>query len=169
MSKFLMIALLLVSVFATAQKQTASVADQVQDLKQTVIELNRDLYLLEEQLLFPANTQVAFFVSMDVGEFFQLDTIELKIDDKTVANYLYTDRQVDALFRGGVQRLFVGNVRNGEHEVSAFFTGRGPKGRDYKRATSYRFEKGSNAKYLELKITDSERLHQPEFSVKEWQ
>ena len=173
MSKFLLATLLLVSVSVNAQEATqqqpASVANQVQDLKNTVIKLNRDLFILEEELLFPANTQVAFFVSMDVGEFFQLDTIELKIDDKTVANYLYTDRQIDALFRGGVQRLFVGNVRNGEHEVSAFFTGRGPKGRDYKRAVSYRFEKDSNAKYLELKINDSERMHQPEFTVKEWQ
>ena len=169
MSKFLMITLLLVSICAGAQEEPASVANQVQDLKKTVIKLNRDLFILEEELLFPANTQVAFFVSMDVGEFFQLDTIQLKIDDKTVANYLYTDRQIDALFRGGVQRLYVGNVRNGEHEVSAFFTGRGPKGRDYKRAVSYRFEKDSDAKYLELKINDSERMHQPEFTVKEWQ
>lgn len=169
MSKFLMITLLLVSVCTGAQEEPTSVANQVQDLKKTVIKLNRDLFILEEELLFPANTQVAFFVSMDVGEFFQLDTIQLKIDDKTVANYLYTDRQIDALFRGGVQRLFVGNVRNGEHEISAFFTGRGPKGRDYKRAVSYRFEKDSDAKYLELKINDSERMHQPEFTVKEWQ
>ncbi len=170
MTKFLMTTLLLVSVCAGAQQEEpASVSDQVQDLKKTVIKLNRDLFILEEELLFPANTQVAFFVSMDVGEFFQLDTIELKVDDKTVANYLYTDRQIDALFRGGVQRLFVGNVRNGEHEISAFFTGRGPKGRDYRRAVSHRFEKGSEAKYLELKINDSERMHQPEFTVKEWQ
>ena len=169
MSKFLMITLLLVSYCASAQEETASVADQVQDLKKTVIKLNRDLFILEEELLFPANTQVAFFVSMDVGEFFQLDTLQLKIDNKTVANYLYTDRQIDALFRGGVQRLYVGNVRNGEHEISAFFTGRGPKGRDYKRATSYRFEKDSDAKYLELKFNDSEHMHQPQFTVKEWQ
>jgi hypothetical protein len=42
-----------------------------------VIDLNRDLFVLEEELLFPANTQVAVFVSMDVGDFFALDSISL--------------------------------------------------------------------------------------------
>src|SRR6476620_5156569 len=88
----------------------------VQDLKKQVLDLNRDLFLLEEELLFPSNTQTAVFVSMDVGEFFGLDSVELKIDDKTVANYLYTERESEALIKGGVQRLFIGNLKAGEHE-----------------------------------------------------
>ena len=47
--------------------------EEVQDLKAEVLNLNRELFLLEEELLFPANTQIAVFVSMDVGEFFALD------------------------------------------------------------------------------------------------
>ncbi len=158
------------AVTAVAQDQSGpSVSDNVQDLKQRVIELNRDLFILEEELLFPANTQVAVFLSMDVGEFFQLDAVNLKIDGKEVSNYLYTEKQVDALFRGGIQRLHIGNVRSGEHEITAFFTGRGPQGRDYRRAVSHTFTKGGDIKYLELQIRDSIQLHQPALTVKEWQ
>ena len=68
----------------------------MQDLKKQVLDLNRDLFLLEEELLFPSNTQVAVFVSMDVGDFFGLDSVELKLDNKDVTNYLYTEREVRA-------------------------------------------------------------------------
>ncbi|MFK8018302.1 MAG: AraC family transcriptional regulator [Pseudomonadales bacterium] len=146
----------------------SSLSDEVQTLKQQVINLNRDLFILEEELLFPANTQVAVFVSLDVGEFFQLDAVHLKMDGKDVSNYLYTEKQVDALFRGGIQRLYMGNVRNGEHEISAFFTGRGPQGRDFRRAVTHNFTKDGDIKYLELRIRDSLQLHQPTLTIKEW-
>lgn len=161
----------LLSSFALAQddnEQPSSLINQVQDLKQQIIELNRDLFILEEELLFPANTQVAVFLSMNVGQYFQLDAVKLNIDDDTVTNYLYTDKQVDALHRGGVQRLFLGNVKSGEHELVAVFTGKGPKGRDYRRAVTVAFDKSSQAKNIELKIVDSTATQQPEFLVKEW-
>jgi hypothetical protein len=142
---------------------------QVQDLKKKVLELNRDLFILEEELLFPATTQVAVFLSVDVGEFFQLDSVQLKIDDKVVTNYLYTERESEALKRGGVQRLHLGNLRVGKHELVAFFVGKGPHGRDYRRGTTTVFEKGTEPKNLELKIVDSQQMQQPDFVVKEWQ
>ena len=143
--------------------------EDVQDLKKQVLDLNRDLFLLEEELLFPSNTQTAVFISMDVGEFFGLDSVELKIDDKDVANYLYTEREADALLKGGVQRLFIGNLKAGEHELVAVFTGQGPHTRDYRRAASLVFEKGIGPKYIELTISDREVKQQPEFVVKEWE
>lgn len=146
-----------------------SLDQEVQALKKEVLDLNRELFVLEEELLFPANTQVAIFVSVDVGTFFALDTLTLKIDNKEVANYLYTEREAQALLRGGVQRVFLGNLKVGEHELVAFFTGKGPNARDYKRGTSLTFEKGVGAKYLELKITDKKSKEQPEFAVKEWE
>ena len=142
---------------------------QVEDLKQSVLNLNRDLLILEEELLFPANTQVAVFLSMDVGEFFQVDAVEVKIDDKLVASHLYTPQQARALFRGGVQRLYIGNLRNGAHEVTAFFVGKGPEGRDYKRGATITIEKQLDPKMLELRIVDSTTKLQPVFDIKEWQ
>jgi hypothetical protein len=152
-----------------ATAPSASLDNRVQDLKSDVIKLNRDLLVLEEELLFPANTQVAFFVSMDVGKLFELDSLQIKLDDKLVTNYLYTPNEVQALHRGGVQRAYVGNLKSGTHEIVAFFTGKGPHERDYKRATTIKFDKGQEPKYIELRIKDSTGKLQPEFDVKVWQ
>jgi hypothetical protein len=142
---------------------------QVQGLKQDVLDLNRDLFMLEEELLFPANTQVAVFLSMDVSSYFEIDSVQLRLDNKQVANYLYTEREVDGLNRGGVQRLYLGNVKFGQHELVAFFTGKGPQGRDYRRGTTITFRKGEGAKFLELRVSDRQRTQQPEFVIKEWE
>ena len=142
---------------------------EVQGLKKDVIDLNKDLFVLEEELLFPANTQVALYVSMDVGTFFALDSVTVKIDNKEVKNYLYTAREADALFKGGVQQIYLGNLKAGKHELVAFFTGKGPMDRDYKRGATINFDKGVGAKYLELKITDRVAKHQPEFIIKDWE
>jgi hypothetical protein len=154
---------------ATEGAEFRTLDEDVQDLKKQVLDLNRDLFLLEEELLFPSNTQTAVFVSMDVGEFFGLDSVELKIDNKDVANYLYTEREAQALLKGGVQRLFIGNLKAGEHELVAVFTGQGTHERDYRRAASLVFEKGIGPKYIELTISDREIKQQPEFVVKEWE
>ena len=155
-------------VFAEAA-QDSSLDTDIQTLKDSVLELNQELFLLEEELLFPANTQVAVFVSMDVGEFFSLDSVQLQLNGKDVANYLYTQREVQALHRGGVQRLYLGNLKSGEHELVAIFTGRGPHGRDYRRGATLSFSKDIGAKFVELQISDRESKQQPEFLVKEWE
>ena len=83
--------------------------------------------------------------------------------------YLYTEREVEALLRGGVHQIYIGNLPSGEHELVAYFVGRGPKGRDFKRGANRVIDKGLGAKYLELKITDRTPKHQPDFVVKEWE
>jgi hypothetical protein len=148
---------------------TRALDQQIQDLKKDVIDLNRDLFVLEEELLFPANTQVAVFVSMDVGDFFALDSVSLKIDNREVVNYLYTPREVAALIKGGAQRLYVGNLKAGGHELVVLFNGKGPNERYYRRGANLRFEKGVGAKYLEVKITDHARAQQPEFEIRDWE
>lgn len=154
---------------AQEREQFRSLDEDVQSLKKEVLDLNRDLFLLEEELLFPANSQVAFFVSMDVGEYFDLDSVSLKIDGKEVANYLYTEREVGALMRGGVHRVHMGNLKTGDHELIAIFTGQGPHIRDYRRGATMSLNKGIGAKYVELEITDKLKQQQPEFVIKEWE
>lgn len=154
---------------AESSPDTRGLDQEIQDLKKDVVDLNKDLFILEEELLFPANTQVAVFLSVDVGQFFGLDSVQLKIDRKEVINYLYTPREVEALLKGGVQRLYLGNLKVGGHELVAFFNGKGPNERAYKRGASLRFEKGVGAKYLELKIDDRQRKLQPEFEIKDWE
>jgi len=164
--------LLLIEPVSAAEKQGGTAAFQnldkkIQDTKQEVLELNRDLFILEEELLFPASTQVAVFLSVDVGELFQLDSVQLKLDSKVVTNYLYTERESAALLRGGVHRLHLGNLRAGKHELVAVFTGKGPHDRNYRRATTLVFEKTTEPKYIELQIRDLEQKLQPDFQVKE--
>lgn len=160
--------LLVVAAPATSSSELQTLDQDTQALKTAVLDLNRELFVLEEELLYPSNTQVAVFVSMDVGQYFGLDSIELTLDGKNVSNYLYTDREVDALYRGGVQKLYLGNLKVGEHELVAIFTGKGPHDRGYRRGATLTFEKSIGAKYVELQITDSEKQLQPEFVVRQW-
>ena len=154
---------------AASREKFRSLDEDVQDLKKEVLDLNRDLFLLEEELLFPANSQVAFFLSMDVGEYFELDSVNLKIDGKEVSNYLYTEREAGALVRGGVHRVHMANLKTGDHELIAVFTGKGPQSREYRRGSTITFNKGIGAKYMELEITDRVKKQQPEFVIKEWE
>ena len=146
----------------------AQSAGQVESLKESVLTLNRDLLILEEELLYPASSQVAVYVSMDLGNYFALDAIKLEINNKLVASELYTEKQTKALFRGGVQRLYIGNLKTGQHEISAFFTGRGPQ-QDYKRAAKVVINKNQEPVVLELRIVDSTAQLQPVFEIKQWQ
>lgn len=153
---------------STVPQESTGLDNRVQDLKKEVLDLNRDLFALEEELLFPASTQLVVFLSMDLGSLFALDAVELKLNNRTVANYLYTDRELDALRRGGVQQLFIGNIPTGETELVAFFIGKGPHGRDYQRGTNYVIKKDLSPKYIELKISDDATKQQSEFIVREW-
>lgn len=143
-----------------------NLAQQIETLKQAMVNLNRDLFILEEDLLFPASTQVAVYLTMDVGEYFALDAVEIRINNEVKTHYLYTERQVNALYRGGVQRLYVGNVNQGDHELSAYFIGVGPEHREYKRALSVQFTKDEDAVALALNVIDSSAKQQPVFEAK---
>lgn len=165
---FVLAAVLAVTQAAEEPEDFQTLDSQTQSLKEEVLELNRDLFLLEEELLFPSSTQVSVFVSMDSGTLFGLDSVQLKIDDEVVSNYLYTERELEALRRGGVHRLYVGNLKAGEHELVALFVGKGPNGRDYKRGAETRFTKELGPRFMELRIVDSGSQQQPEFEVKQW-
>lgn len=153
---------------APAEETQPGINEQIQAIKAKTLALNRDLFVLEEELLFPDNTQFAVFVSVDVGHFFALDAVKLSVDGEVVSHYLYTERQLNALHKGGVHRLHLGNLKAGTHEIVAVFNGKGPQGRDYRRATTLMIDKQKGPKHIELKITDSEAMHQPTFAVKEW-
>lgn len=156
---------------ADSESATAdnSLEADIEALKKEVLSLNRDLFILEEDLLFPANTQFSVFLSMNSGVFFSLDSVQLKIDDKIIANHLYTERELAALKRGGVQRLYIGNLPSGEHEIVAIFIGLGPSGRDYRRGESIVIEKSSEPQFIEFMISDDTAKEQPSFDARIWE
>jgi hypothetical protein len=134
---------------------------EIEALKKEVLSLNRDLFILEEDLLFPPNTQFSVL--------FSLDSVQLKINDKNIANHLYTERELAALKRGGVQRLYIGNLPSGEHEIVAIFTGVGPSGRDYRRGEAVVIEKTTEPQFVEFMIADDTGKEQPQFDVRVWE
>jgi len=161
--------LLCVSTSSYAEEKSPALEKQVQSLKKEVLELNKELFILEEDLLFPANTQFSIFLSMDIGQLFDLDSVQINIDGKNISNHLYTQREINALKRGGVQRVYLGNIASGKHELVAFFTGKGPNKRAYKRGTTIEIEKTSSPLFVELKIIDNLSKQQPEFKTRVWE
>ena len=146
-----------------------ALANSIEALKKEVLSLNRDLFILEEDLLFPANTQFSVFISVNAGTLFSLDSVQLKIDDKNVSNHLYTDRELEALRRGGVQRLYIGNLAAGKHEVVAIFTGLGPERREYRRGKTMVIEKTSEPQFIEFTVADDSSKQQPVFDARIWE
>lgn len=145
-----------------------AIASNIQNLKADVIALNKDLRKMEEKLLFPSNTRYSVFVSLTTGQFFALEGVKLKIDGKLVASHVYSEKQRAALSRGGVHRLYVTNLNEGIHSITAFFTGIGLDGRPYKRAANLEFEKSIGSEFLELAVIDNGATQEPEFQLKRW-
>lgn len=140
----------------------------IQTLKQEVIELNKELQALEEELLFPSNTQTTIFLSLDGGTFFTLESVKVKLDDQVIASHLYSDKQRQALMRGGIQKLHLTNLSAGNHKIDAFFTGLGPNGRPYKRAATLNFKKGQVSQFIELSVSDDSAKQVPTFDIHYW-
>ena len=165
---------LLSGLFITAQihadnKENALLQEQVESAQQDLLQINRDLKLLEEQLLFPSETQVAVFLSATPQKTFALDSVKLSIDEKQKVQHLYTDRELDAFRRGATQKLFTGNLAQGKHQLLMVLIGRGPQGRPYRKAAKLEFEKKAGATYVELKIEANSETNQPTFQFKVWQ
>ncbi len=151
-----------------AEADLKQVSKSIQELKQNVITLNKDLRLMEEKLLFPSSTKYTIFVSVSSGTFFTLESIKLKLDGKLVSTQLYSEKQRQAMLRGGVHKLYVTNLNEGDHTATLFFTGVGSGGRDYKRASTIEFKKGPAGEYLEVAISDDSVTQEPVFSIKQW-
>ena len=151
--------------WASAEQAPASLDADIEALEQELMSLNAELMILEEDLLYPASSRVAVYLSMDVGVLFRLDAVTIKLNGKEVTHHLYTERQTNALFRGGVQQLYVGNARQGANELTAVYIGEGPHNRDYKRAITTSFEQSFEPVFVELSITDSTESLQPEFTA----
>lgn len=130
-------------------------ADSVPTGKQQLLGLNRDLFMLEEELLFPANAQVTVFISTKLSDKYVLDQVQVRLDASGVAEHLYTEREIASLRAGGVQRLHMGRLPAGQHQLTAFCALRGPGQRDFRHRNVFSIDKSSAPKFVELKVTDN--------------
>lgn len=145
-----------------------SLDEQVQSLRKDVLNLSQDLAKLQNELLTPASTKISVFVSLDAQEAWNIESMQLQLDNRAVANYLYGAGEQEALRRGGVQRLYLGNVAIGPHQFNASFIGKDGAGNDKRGTINGNFEKSMAAKFIELKITRGPS-NTPQLVVKEWE
>lgn len=136
------------------KEQIKGLDEQVQEIKKDVLGISAELNQLEETLLFPSNTQISFFVSLAKGAGFEPDAIMLKIDDKDVAHYIYSYKEVEALQKGGLQRVYTGNVRSGEHSVQVSVIGKSGGSKETETVT-HKVTKGVGPQFVEIRLTGS--------------
>jgi len=138
-----------------SQQQMRSLDDQVQEIKSDVLRIATDLRSLEERLLFPSTTQVSVFVTLQDGESFRLDAVQLEINGDLVAHYIYSFKELEALQNGGVQRLYTGNIATGQHQVRVTYNGKLENGEDISRSEQFSFTKDVEPKMLGLTLAGS--------------
>jgi len=139
-----------------SEKELRGLDEEVQEIKSDVLSIAADLSRLEERLLYPSNTQLAVFVSLAERDDFRLDAVQIAIDGDLVAHYIYSFKELEALQKGGVQRIFTGNVPTGEHQLQVSYDGKLKNGRDFSESESFSFTKGIEPKLLEITLAGSE-------------
>jgi hypothetical protein len=135
-----------------SKEQIKGLDEQVQEIKTDALGIAAELNQLEEKLLYPSNTQVAVFVSLVRGETFRLDSVEIRLDGKPVAHHLYSFKELEALQKGGVQRIYVGNIKSGEHELQVFVAGKTGGTADFKKSESFKITKDVSPKIVEISL-----------------
>ena len=152
----LLISVLVFSMSANAQEnyraQIKGLDEQVQEIKTDVLSIAEQLNQLEEKLLYPSNTQIALFISMVGGETFRLDSVEIELDGKPMAHHIYTFKELEALQKGGVQRIYTGNILAGDHDLQVLVLGKSVGGTDFQNTERFKVNKDVGPKIVELSL-----------------
>ncbi len=150
------ISFLVLSVAAYGQEisreQIKGLDEQVQEIKSDVLGIATELNQLEEKLLYPSNTQVAVFVSLVSGETFRLDSVEIQLDGEPVAHHLYSFKELEALQKGGVQRIYTGNIRTGDHDLQVSVIGKSGGDADFQKTERFSVNKDVGPKIVEISL-----------------
>ena len=135
-----------------SKKQIKGLDEQVQEIKSDVLSIAAQLNQLEERLLYPSNTQIAVFVSLVGDRKFRLDSVEIQLDGKPVAHHIYTYKELEALQKGGVQRIYTGNIRAGEHDLQVFVIGKSAEGVDFRKKEHFKVDKDVGPEIVEIAL-----------------
>lgn len=149
------------------REQIKGLDEQIQEVKADVLGIAAELSRLEEKLLYPSDTQVSLFVSLAPDTKLRLDAIEVRIDGRAVAHHIYTYKELEALRQGGVQRLYTGNIRTGEHELQVSVLGESAGGAEYRRNGSFKLTKDVGPKLAGITVSGPDGGHQG-ITVKDW-
>ncbi|HBA89912.1 MAG TPA: hypothetical protein DCZ75_18540 [Geobacter sp.] len=151
----------------SAKEQTKGLDEQVQEIKADALAIAAQLNRLEEKLLYPSDTQIAIFVSVAGDEKFRLDAVDVELDGKQVAHHLYTFKELEALQKGGVQRIHVGNVRTGDHPLHVTVLGKTESGADFQREENFKVTKGIGPKLVGVVLAGT-GMGSKTITMKEW-
>ena len=149
------------------QQQMRGLDEEVQEIKSDVLRIAEELRRLEEKLLYPSGTQVAIFIALARGDQMRLDAVRLQIDGKLVAHYIYSSKELEALRKGGVQRIYVGNVATGDHQLEVLVDGKQQGGADFSRTERFAFRKEVKPKLVGLTLAGPDSGTAP-IALGEW-
>jgi hypothetical protein len=149
------------------KEQKKGLDEQVQEIKSDVLSIAAQLNKLEEKLLYPSDTQIAIFVSLAKDEKLRLDGVDIELDGTAVAHHLYTFKELEALRNGGVQRIYVGNVRTGDHVLQVTVTGKSGGGSDIRKGESFKITKNIGPKLVGVVLADS-GIGSKTITLKDW-
>jgi hypothetical protein len=172
-TRTLLLLLLLGCHYGSADAQELSAGEmksldgQVQEIKSDVLNIAAELSTLEERLLYPSNTQVAVFISLEEDEDFRLDSVEVEIDGELATHHIYSFKELDALQKGGVQRIYTGNVATGEHAINVTMMGKLKNGKDFSESGSFTFSKDVKPKAVGVTLAGP-GLGKTTISVGDW-
>ena len=141
---------------------------EIQAVKQEVLEINREILLLEEQLLYPHGQQLVVFVSLSNDSPVNVNSISLELDGQVVSRHVYTPSEEASLHKGGIHRLYFGRLGDGAHAVDISLSGMGTDGQQFLRQQSVKIIKGAGRKVMELNIAAGDNGTEPQFSINEW-
>ena len=164
LKKFWIVMVAALGVFASAaavgeasyREQMKGLDEQVQEVKSDVLSIAAELARLEERLLYPSNTHLAVFVALAERDSLRLDAVQIQIDGQPVAHSIYSFKELEALQKGGVQRIYTGNVTTGEHQIEVTIVGKLDGGKDYNRTERFAFSKGVEPKLLGVTLGSSQ-------------
>ena len=135
-----------------SREQVKGLDEQVQEIKGDALSISAELAKLEEKLLYPSNTEVSVFISLKSGETFRLDSIDIQMDGKPVTHHLYTLKELEALRKGGVQKIYTGNVRTGDHDLQVQASGKTTGGSDFQKSEHFKVSKDVTPKIVEVSL-----------------
>jgi hypothetical protein len=149
------------------QRQMRGLDEQIQEIKSDALRMSAELSQLEEKLLYPSGTQVAIFVALAKGDTMRLDAVRLQIDGQLVTHYIYSAKELQALRKGGVQRIYVGNVATGDHKLDVLVDGKLEGGADFNHTGQFTFRKEVKPKLVGLTLAGPRSGNTP-IALGEW-
>jgi len=96
---------------------------------------------------------VSVFVALAEDEDFRLDSVQIEINGELATHYIYSFKELEALQKGGIQRIYTGNMKTGEHQLNVTIMGKLKSGKDFSESDSFVFSKGIEPQALGLTLS----------------